>query len=137
MYNEIKQTISQRTGIPAELLKGDTPDELLTYAKALLTYRKEQETEQPKSTREQFAEWYNATAGNTSEYIDIAKMELVEMGYELTMNGNISPRVKDAGEVTNLPDPRTPREQFGDWLKEKTTFDPKRSYGDGGWKSME
>lgn len=54
---ELKQEIAQRTGIPAALLTGETAEENIAQAKALLAYKREHEAQRPKTAQEQFADW--------------------------------------------------------------------------------
>ena len=58
---DVKKDIERRTGVPANLLTGETEEELVAQSKALLAYKKSAAPAQipaPKrTTREQFAEW--------------------------------------------------------------------------------
>ena len=56
--DEIKQTIEKETGLPSGLLTGETLEENIAQAKALLLYKgqKAPDTSQ-KTTAQQFAEW--------------------------------------------------------------------------------
>lgn len=58
---EQKQELEKLTGVPANLLTGDTIEENLALAKALTAYKAEHDSE-PKDTsaRGQFADWLNA-----------------------------------------------------------------------------
>ncbi len=55
---EIKRTIEHKTGVPAYLLKGETLEENIAQAKAILAYKGASDPEEPKAPAEQFAEWF-------------------------------------------------------------------------------
>lgn len=126
---DYKQEISEATGIPAELLTGDTAEENIARAKALLAYRSEAEATRRKEPREQFAEWMNAQgigeeAPDRSAALDvIAEQARVEAGGY--------PKIQDAGEVANMPDPRTAKEQFTEWIADRMSWNPRKRAG--GW----
>lgn len=129
---DYKQEISKVTGIPAELLTGDTIEENIARAKALLAYRSEAEATRPKDPREQFAEWMNvqgigeAVPDRSAALDAIAEQARVEAGgYPIT---------HDAGEVMNMPDPRTAKEQFTTWAADRMGWDPRKQAG--GWKTI-
>lgn len=44
---ELKQTIEQRTGVPASFLTGETAEENIAQAKALLAYKREAQQQRP------------------------------------------------------------------------------------------
>lgn len=113
---ELKQAIEQRTGIPASLLTGETAEENIARAKALLALKKEREAERPKTAAEQFSAWLNQGAA------DPGADALAEI--EETVKAGDYPPVKDSGEVTGLPDPRPARELFAEWLGSKIAFNP-------------
>lgn len=68
---EIREQISEKSGVPVDLLTGDTLEENVAQAKALLAYKRECENIQgnsesgtnqitrPQTTKEQFANWLN------------------------------------------------------------------------------
>lgn len=68
---ELKQEIEEYTGIEASSLTGETVEENIAQAKALLAYRREK-TNSDKSPREQFAAWMQGTP-------DLASMALNEI----------------------------------------------------------
>lgn len=96
---QIKQTIEQRTGVPASLLTGETAEEIIAQAKALIAYKREYEQQRPKTTAEQFSDWIGGQLENTDG---------------------------QTKKADNLPDPRPARRQFADWFSDwqKTEFDP-------------
>ena len=128
---EFKLTISDRTGIPAHLLNGETVEETIAHAKALMAYKKNAEANRPKTTREQFAEWLQAQDDTQPEEVDpIAQIE-----EELRIAGGGYPIVRDGGSVNvNTGDGKSPQEQFSEWLSNQFAFDPlKRS---DGWRPL-
>lgn len=89
---ELKQTIEQRTGIPKTLLTGETAEEDIAQAKALLAFKKEHEAQRPKKrTAEQFSDWLSVQYGE---------------GLQDTANAAL-------GEIR---DERSTAQQFADWL---------------------
>lgn len=131
--DELKTVIEQGTGIPASLLTGETAEENIAQAKALLAYRRESEASRPKSTREQFKEWLNASQG--IEEPDTAGAALEEIQEALRVEAGGYPRVPDGGEPAGrLPDPRPAREQFAEWFAGKSAFDPRKD--PEGWKNI-
>ncbi len=103
---EIKQTIEQHTGVPASLLTGETAEEniaqakaLIAYKRELIAYKREYEQQRPKTTAEQFSDWIGGQLENTDG---------------------------QTKKADNLPDPRPARRQFADWFSDwqKTEFDP-------------
>lgn len=128
---DLKNEIEQRTGVPATLLTGETAEENVSQAKALLAYKREYEAQQPKSAKEQFADWMQQKEGIAPEDPEGAALADIENSLRLYPTG-----LRDGGEVTNLPDPRTAREQFADWLDRKGSlkFDPFKDAD--GWRRM-
>lgn len=129
---DLKTEIEQRTGIPATILNGESAEELIAQAKALHAYRKQYKAEAPKDTRTLFAEWIKQTEGEPET--DPAGDALNGLEEELRISNGGYPYMQDGGEVTNMPDPRTPAEQFGEWFSKQAAFDPFK--GDDGWKRI-
>jgi hypothetical protein len=128
---ELKQTIEERTGIPSKLLKGENAEEIIVSAKALLTYRREQETQRPRSTAEQFKEWIDGREGIEAQ--DTAGAALADIEEAVRIEGGGYPRITDAGEVTGLPDPRNTQQQFSEWFSNKSALDP---FKKDGWRPI-
>lgn len=124
---DVKKTIEQRTGVPAHLLTGETAEEAIAQAKALLAYRKEHEAQRPKHTREQFAEWMQAQQGTNSQDTTSAALAEIEEAARVEAGGY--PRTKDGGEVTGLPDARPARDQFAEWMEKQMAFNPFITHG--------
>lgn len=130
--DELKQRIEQDVNIPAALLKGETSEEVIVSAKAMLAYKREQETQRPRSTAEQFREWVNTQEGIEPQ--DEAGAALANIEEAIRVEGGGYPRVTDAGEITDLPDTRPAREQFTEWFGNKSAWDPFK--GTDGWRSV-
>lgn len=59
--SNIKAEIEKQTGVPASLLNGETVEENIAQAKAILAYKQEAGTEapqEPQTPAEQFASWF-------------------------------------------------------------------------------
>lgn len=127
----LKQTASEKTGVPVNLISGETAEEIAASAYALAHFRKEyreadaerEKTEKAEAeeraayeaipTRDKFAAWFN--------------------GEPLTdpaapIDNNKYPNVPDAGEV-NLGDQRSTTEKFGEWFLGVSAFDPRKTRG--------
>lgn len=134
---ELKQTIEQRTGVPASLLTGETAEENVAQAKAMLAYKREYAQQRPKTAAEQFSDWLGGQLEEKSRQTaaafglhyeapetDPAGAALADIAEAVRVDGGGYPMIRDGGEVTGLPDARPAREQFADWLKQQTAFDP-------------
>lgn len=122
----LKQELSERTGVPASMLRGKTAKENIDQARAFLDWKNDQEEKEaePKTTREQFADWMRAREGvadeQPPEYAALAEIEERERvgagGYPIVKDGSADNKY--------FGDPRTTREQFNDWLNKKTAYNP-------------
>ena len=146
---ELKQTIEQRTGVPASFLTGETAEENIAQAKAFLAYKREYEQQRPKSTAEQFSDWIGGQLEERDRQTaaafglhyeapekDPAGAALADIEEAVRVEAGGYPMVKDGGQIdtSNMPDPRPAREQFADWLGQKTAFDPFKDAD--GWKRV-
>jgi len=131
---EYKQAIIESTGIPEKLLDGETPEEILASAKAILAYKKQEESRRQKTTGEQFSEWLHTVQGDEEK--DTAKEAITTLAEAARVNAGGYPIVADGGNPyingASMPDPRTPQEQFTEWFKQNTAFDPLKD--ENGWK---
>lgn len=129
---DLKQNIEQRTGVPAALLTGETAEENIAQAKALLAYRRQSEAARQKTTAEQFADWFNAYEGTQQQ--DEAGKALEDIEAAVRAETSIYPQTQDNGEVdpAKLPDGRSAAEQFAEWFRGKTAIDPQKD--ENGWK---
>lgn len=131
--DELKTAIEQGTGIPASLLTGETEEENIAQAKAFLAYKRESEATRPKSTREQFKEWLNASQG--IEEPDTAGAALEEIQEALRVEAGGYPKVPDGGTPAgDFPDPRPNREKFAEWLGQASAFNPFKDAE--GWEKL-
>jgi len=133
---ELKQAIEQRTGVPASLLTGETAEENIAQAKAMLAYKREHEQQRPKSTVEQFADWIGARLNEEGTKKDPAGEALADIEEAVRVESGGYPMVQDGGQVdtSTMPDPRPAREQFADWVAQRTAFDPFTDTD--GWKRV-
>ena len=94
---DYKQIIVTRTGIPSDLLTGETVEENIAQAKALLAYKRGCEQNKIQNTREQFKEWAELQMGIEPQ--NTAEQALAEIE-----KGSSDPEV------------RTTKDQFIEWL---------------------
>ena len=127
---ELKQIIEQRAGVPASLLKGETAEETVIQAKALLAYKREYDEERHKTPREQFAEWLGAD--------DAARAEADTAMAEIEAATSSYPDVRDGGSAYTTDrrpaDARSAAEQFTEWFNGQSSFDPFKNAG--GWRNL-
>lgn len=118
----LKQTIQQRAGVPASLLTGETAEETIAQAKALLAYKRENEG-QHETTAQRFGAWASAQLG-VAPKPDMAAAALadIEEGVRIAAGGY--PQTRDGGEIDGdkLSDPRPTREQFAEWMGQHTAI---------------
>lgn len=131
--NELKKEVEVRTGVPAPLLTGETSEEVIAKAKALLAFKRETEQSAPQSTAQQFASWLNKLGG--IEEVDEARQALADLedslraySYRITDNG--SPYINGA----QLPEGRSTAEQFAEYMENKLAYDPFKDKD--GWKKL-
>lgn len=136
---ELKLEIEKTVGVPALLLNGETSEEVISRAKALLAFKKDTRAEQPQSTSTQFSNWMKVAEGieEPSEEVSalcaldqIAERECIASGgYPYIRDGG-TPYINGA----IMPDLRSNAQQFEDWMKDQTAYDPKKERG--GWKPL-
>lgn len=131
---ELKLVIEQRTGVQASLLTGETAEEVIARAKAVLAFRNEYDAQRPKTPQEQFSAWLNTVQGIEEQ--DTAGAALADIEEAARAEAGGYPLVKDGGQIeaSKTPDYRTTREKFASWLNEKAAFDPFKDAG--GWKKI-
>lgn len=112
-----KKMISQSTGIPEDLLAGETAEEAIAQAKALLAFKRSFQQEDPKSqaaaaplsTRDQFAAWMSGQLGGDPG-------EDPQPGGDPAPAPAAYPQLQDGGEA---PAPKgTPFEVFEAWARD-------------------
>lgn len=110
--DEMRQEISRRTGVPAEILTGETAEEQIAQAKAMLAYKKESGGAVKKTEAEQFREWFNTVTGNGS-----ASSEDPFIGLEQELKQPY-PTIQDASASDPLPKAEdSVAESFANWLQ--------------------
>lgn len=103
MYNsmpleEVKKIISSRTNIPITLLTGESIEENVAIARALIAYAGEQAPEKRKPTNVQFAEWLASAQG-------IEKRDVLS---------DIEDGLRAPENERQTTEPKSAREQFRD-----------------------
>ena len=132
ILDELKQTIEKQTGIPAYLLNGETAEETIAHAKALLAYKREADAQRPRTAAEQFADWMNAQDG--VEQPDTAGEALARIEEQARVEAGGYPIIRDGGSANvNLGDGRSAKEQFSEWIGQKTAFNP---FNNDGWTRL-
>ncbi len=132
ILDELKTIIEQKTGIPTDLLSGETAEDIISSARALLDLKRREEMKREKPTREQFAEWFSAVQGE--ELSDPESIALEKIAEVVRSDNGGYPMPRDGGDVTDLPDMRPTREKFREWFEDKTAFDPRKNRD--GWKRI-
>ena len=126
ILEELKANIEKQTGVPACLLTGETAEENIAQAKALLAYKREAEAQKPKTTKEQFAEWMNARTGASLPDRPAAALAQIEEQARLEAGGY--PILKDGGSAgLNLGEYGSTKKQFAEWAENITAFDPRKT----------
>lgn len=127
-HDELKQTIENQTGIPVNILSGETDDEIINYAKNLIALKNDFDSKRTKSAREQFSEMMTFETSDQNAILE-------EIREQSRIDSGGYPRLHDGGCVNvNVGDHRTPREQFAKWADKKMSYDPLMR--PGGWKPL-
>lgn len=130
--DELKAYIESVTGVPAALMNGTTPEEIITSARALLAFKQtapESENAPGKTPAELFAGWLNALEGNApaETEADKARAELDKLAEMVRTARGGYPYTADPGEANAPADQdagKTPAELFAEWAQTKTEFNP-------------
>lgn len=128
---ELKQIIEQRTGVPASLLAGETAEENIAQAKALLAYKKVAEAQHPKDCRDKFIDWLGDNLCTRDEPQDMADAELDNIAEAVRVEAGGFPMLKDDGQidVNKMSSGGSAQEQFAEWFGKVSAFDPSNSDG--------
>ena len=121
---ELKNAIEQRTGIPASLLQGTEPKDVIAYAKDLANFAKPAAPAAPiggvgqeKSAREIFNDWW--TNGDPEPGTEVIRaLNQIEADFI-----SLYPSVPDAGEQKDTFTPSL-RDQFAEWAREALAYNP-------------
>ncbi len=131
---ELKNLISQNTGVPAEMLTGETPEENITRARQLLAFKTDNSTQDPG---EQFASWIRYQTGDLEE-VNNPEAALNEIAEQVRIEAGGYPRIPDGGasNITGFTgqDTRSTEEAFNEWFYNASAFDP--FAGDDGWRPL-
>lgn len=111
---EFKTEASNVTGIPAELLEGENSEEIISRAKMIYALKKNNVKLAPKSTSDQFAEWYKQQ--DALIYGELTPADIFE-GLSNTakeIDGNQAAFIAPAEEEK----PQTTSGMFANWINE-------------------
>lgn len=129
---DFKQTIADKTGLPVHLLNGETEEENIAQAKALIAYKRDCDAQRPKTSREEFADWLSAQTGTEQHNEALQALNQIEAETK-TYNGY--PNVRDGGSVNvQIGNGRSPQEEFSEWVSNALAFNPLKS--DDGWTHL-
>lgn len=73
---DLKKKIEEKTGVPAILLNGESLDENITQAKALISYKRKEERKKNENTRDQFALWCDPESDPDLQAINAIETEM-------------------------------------------------------------
>lgn len=131
--DELKQRIEREAGVPAALLDGETSEECIIKAKALLCYKRDHtpKDQEQKDNKELFADWIRQRSGIEDDQDPLvqAMARIKDIENELRS----VPVLQDGGEA-RLPAYGSAREAFRDWMNDNGGYNPFSS-GDG-WKPI-
>ena len=122
---ELKKVAAEKTGVPANLIKGETTEEIAASAFALAKFRNEYSEKadaekraeyENMPTRERFAKWFNGE-------------EPAEPLPDPIPTPPAYPNVPDGGTPQNIEYERDPRDAFREWFGYVSAFDPRKTYG--------
>ncbi len=117
---EVKKYISDKTGIPVNLLNGDTVEENISRAAALLMFRDEN-IEKPikiKSNEEQFMDWVNESLGIKVDEDETTRI-IHELKEELLVGNAVVNNVSVNNDTADSPvdsSSKSTSELFSDWF---------------------
>lgn len=125
----LKETINNKTGIPLELLAGETEQEIIAHAKELLLFKADAEQKQPakQSTAEQFAQWISGAGCNPDQaeqnkaINDLDNIAESLQGYPALADQQTQ-YIENENEIAGA----TTQEKFTNWMKATTSFNPFR-----------
>ena len=115
--DELKATIALKTGIPADLLVGESPKEVLENARMVIELKAEQ-TPKRKTPMKQFGEYWNGPEPTEKEIL-LEKVGEIELD---ALHKTVYPSIDDGGELTiekETPYKRTTPQQFEEWFRSK------------------
>ena len=108
--DELKQNIEQRTGVPAAIIQGETSEEVIAHAKALLAFKLQEDAKagrtESRPTKELFAMWINGEEEKLDPNIALANIE----------KENSYPNLKDSGELPAGVQKESTQQLFAQWF---------------------
>ena len=130
ILEDVKKELSSRTGIPVSLLTGETIEENIARAKAIIAFRRDHD--KPKNAKEAFSLWFQEENGDKipdpMENITQYEKELYS-GY---------PQIKDGGSVLvngkKLSGTDDPKREFENMIDSALAFNPMRD--PSGWTRL-
>ena len=130
--DELKSTIEQRTGIPASLLQGTEPNEVIAYAKNLASFAKPTAPASPigadgqtKSARDMFGDWAQQTSffgGRTENDEGTGAIQALDQ-----IEAELSkpyPAPPDGGEAPHNFIMQRARDMFVEWSRDALSYNP-------------
>lgn len=123
---QIREIVSKETGIPADILTGETQEEIIAQARAILNLKQSQadaqgqeaqaaqQPTQPKTTAQQFAEWAAAALGEQTVEDNGLARTLDLMGDEAEKAQGYTP-IPNPGEPLASFTPPSTADQFSEW----------------------
>lgn len=135
--DELRKTIEQRTGVPASLLTGETPEENIAQAKAMLAYKREYGQQREETAAEQFSKWMAEQLGETEpEPKDTAGDALAAIAESVRVESGGYPIIRDGGQIDagSMASARSAADLFSEWLESRTAID--LSISPDGWKEI-
>ena len=134
--DELKNLISQNTGIPAEMLTGETPEENITRARQLLAFKRDNSTQAAEDPGELFANWIRSQTGEL-EKVKTPEAALNEIAEQVRIDNGGYPIIPDGGasNITGFTgqDARPTEEIFKEWFYNASAFDP---FSNDGWTQL-
>ena len=124
---ELKKIAAEKTGVPADMISGETTEEIAASAYAIAHFRNEYrakaKAEEEKRaayenmpTRDKFAAWFNG---------DIPAEPLPDP----IPTPPAYPIVPDGGTPQNIEYRQNPRDAFAEWFGDVSAFNPRKTYG--------
>ena len=128
---ELKNTIEQRTGIPANLLQGTEPKEVITYARNLAGFAKPSAPASPigddgqtKSARDTFADWVDQNFFGGREEPDEGAGAIQALDQIEAELSKPYPAPPDGGEASHNFIKPSLRDQFVEWSRDALAYNP-------------
>lgn len=125
--DELKSTIEQKTGIPANLLQGTEPNEVIAYAKNLANFAKPAapiSDSQTKSVREIFSEWVESANGLGKPDPEPGTGAIQALNQIEADLARPYPNVQDGGEIPPTFNKPSTRDQFLEWARSALAYNP-------------